>query len=194
MSSHIPALIAWAAWAFALVAALACLVLVVQKRLARRRLAAPIAVPAYAGLSGKEQAIIAACADALFPPGGPIPISGTDAGIVRYVDRYLGRVPASQRRLMRLLFQAVEHSPALFGPTRARFTRLDAAERVVVLEAMSRSRIYFRRVMFLSLRLMLTMGYLANHEVARRIGVVFERSPFEGSDPHAARAGEEARA
>ena len=32
--------------------------------------------------SAREQAIVAACADALFPPGGPIPVSGTEAGLV----------------------------------------------------------------------------------------------------------------
>lgn len=202
MSSHFPffisllSLIKWAAWAGCLAAALACVALLVRARRARHAPAASRAKPPYTGLNGREQAIIAACADALFPPGGPIPLSGTDAGVVRYIDRYLGRVPASQRRLMRLLFQAVEHSPALFGPTRARFTRLTATDRVAVLEAMSRSRIYFRRVMFLSLRLMLTMGYLAHPEVARRIGVVFERAPFEGAaastgEKEEARAGDE---
>lgn len=180
MSSHFPSLITWA---FCLAAALACAALLIR---ARRAPAASRAKPPYAGLTGREQEIVAACADALFPPDGPIPLSGTDAGLVRYIDRYVGRMPASQQRLMRLLFQAVEHSPALFGPTRARFTRLTATERVAVLEAMSRSRIYFRRVMFLSLRTMLTMGYLAHPEVARRIGVVFERAPFEGAAATAA--------
>ena len=60
-------------------------------------------------LSRKEQAILAAAADALFPPGGPIPLSGTDAGAIPYLDAYVGRVDRTQRALMRLLFQAVEH-------------------------------------------------------------------------------------
>jgi hypothetical protein len=36
---------------------------------------------------------------------------------------------------------------------------------------MARSPIYFRRVAFLSLRTLLTMGYLANDEVLRTIGI-----------------------
>lgn len=131
-------------------------------------------------LSRKEQAIVAACADTLFPPFGPIPLSGTEAGAVAYMDRYITRVDRTQRTLIRLLLQAVEHAPWVFGPRPVRFTRLSPAERVTVLRRMSVSRIYFRRVMFLSLRVMLTMAYLANGEVARRIGMVPRIAPFEG--------------
>jgi hypothetical protein len=130
-------------------------------------------------LTRKEQAIVAACADTLFPPAGPIPLSGTEAGAVVYIDRYIARVDGPQRTLIRLLLQAVEHAPWVFGPRPARFTRLSPAEREIVLRRMSVSRIYFRRVMFLSLRVMLTMAYLANVDVARRIGMVPRIAPFE---------------
>ena len=132
-------------------------------------------------LSRKEQAILAAAADALFPPGGPIPLSGTEAGAIPYLDAYVGRVDAAQRALMRLLFQAVEHGPWLFGPRLARFTRLGAAERIVFLRMLARSDRYFLRVIFLSLRIMLTMAYLANEEVARRMRIVTSLAPFAPS-------------
>jgi hypothetical protein len=137
--------------------------------------------PALAGalLSGKEQAIVGVCADTLFPIGGPIPLSGTEAGAVAYMDCYIARVDRTQQLLLRLLLHAVEHSPWLFGPRRTRFTRLSHEERVTALRAMSRSRIYLRRVMFLSLRVVLTMAYLANDEVARRVGMVARAAPFE---------------
>jgi hypothetical protein len=122
-------------------------------------------------LSAKEQAILAACADALFPPGGPIPLSGTEAGLVPYIERHVARSPRPIRVLLRLLFQFVEHAPWIFGPRRARFTRLGADDRRAALERMARSPIYFRRVAFLSLRTLLTMGYLANDEVLRTIGI-----------------------
>jgi hypothetical protein len=132
-------------------------------------------------LSRKEQAILAAAADALFPPGGPIPLSGTEAGAIPYLDAYVGRVDRSQRALMRLLFQAIELGPWLLGPRLARFTRLDAAERIVFLRKLSKSNLYFHRVIFLSIRVMLTMAYLANDEVARRMGIVANLAPFAGS-------------
>jgi hypothetical protein len=132
-------------------------------------------------LSRKEQAIVSACADALFPPGGPIPLSGTDAGLVRYMDAYLGRMPRLPQILARLLLISVEHGPWIFGPRPARFTRLKPVERIAVLRAMARSSIYFRRLSFLSLRTMMTMGYLAHPEVAKRMHIVPYAAPFEPS-------------
>jgi len=130
-------------------------------------------------LSRKEQAIVAACADALFPPGGPIPLSGTEAGLVAYMDHYLRGLPPAPRLLGRLLFHSVEHGPWVFGPRRARFTRLLPEERVAVLRQMAESRLYFRRVSFLSMRTMMTMGYLAHPVVARALHIVPDQAPFE---------------
>jgi hypothetical protein len=129
-------------------------------------------------LSRKEQAILAAAADALFPSGGPIPLSGTDAGAVPYLDAYVGRVDRTQRALMRLLFQAVEHGPWLLGPRFARFTRLGVADRIAFLGKLAKSDLYFLRVIFLSLRVMLTMAYLANQDVARRMRIETNLEPF----------------
>jgi hypothetical protein len=136
-------------------------------------------LPAGAFLSRKEQAIAAACADALFPPGGPIPVSGTEAGLVAYMNTYIARLPPSPRTLVRLLLHFVEHGPWVFGPRFARFTRLRADERIVALREMSESPIYFRRVAFLSLRAMMTMGYLAHPAVAEAMHMVADPAPFE---------------
>jgi len=133
-------------------------------------------------LSAREQAIIAACADALFPSGGPIPLSGTEAGLVAYMDGYLGRFSRRSRLLTRMLFLFIEHSPWIFGPRPARFTRLRPEERIEALDRMAHSRIYFRRVAFLSLRAMLTMGYLANDDVAKQLGCMPCATPFERAE------------
>lgn len=127
-------------------------------------------------LTSKEQAVVSACADALFPEGGPIPLSGTEAGVVRYLDGHLHLMPAGTRLLVRLLIHFTEHAPWIWGPRRARFTRLSHDERMAALAGMARSRIYFRRVAFLSMRTLLSMGYLANEAVARCIGI--RTSPF----------------
>lgn len=139
----------------------------------------PARLPTTRVLSAKEQAIVAACADALFPPGGPIPLSGTEAGVVEYMERYVERSPRATRVLIRLLIRSIEHGPLLFGPRRARFTHLSHEERCAALERMARSPIYFRRVSFLSMRTMLSMGYLANPEVTRCIGIICSATPFE---------------
>jgi hypothetical protein len=130
-------------------------------------------------LSAKEQAIVAACADAMFSASGPIPLSGTDAGLVAYMDAYLRRVGAGQRALIRLLFQFLEHGPWVFGPLRARFTRLPPAAQAATLDGMRTSSIYFRRLAFVSLRTMLTMGYFADPRVTGLIGWPQSTAPFE---------------
>ena len=144
----------------------------------------PQAALAKATLSRQEQAIVSACADALFPPGGPIPVSGTEAGMVGYLDTYLGRLPRVPRVLVRLLFVSIELGPWVFGPRPARFTRLRPVERIAVLRAMARSSMYFRRLSFISLRTMMTLGYLAHPEVARRMHIVPDAAPFEKAPSH----------
>ncbi len=129
-------------------------------------------------LSRKEQAVVAACADTLFPAGGPIPISGTEAGLVSYFDAYAAQLPRLQGVLVRLLVWFIEHGPWIFGPRPTRFTRMTHAQRVRVLTSMQTSPIYFRRVAFLSMRTILSMGYLAHPDVCRAMGLVHDTDPF----------------
>lgn len=129
-------------------------------------------------LGAKEQAIVAACADAFFPPGGPIPVSGTAAGLVPYFDGYVERLPKGQAILVRALLWFIEHGPWIFGPRPVRFTRLTLEQRIHVLRAMQESPIYFRRVAFLSMRTILTMGYLANPDVMRSMHMRHDADPF----------------
>ena len=131
----------------------------------------------------KQQAVIAACADTLFPAGGKITLSGTDAGLVLYFDRQFAELPRDKRMLLSLLIVFVEHAPWIFGPDRGRFTRLSREHREAAMLAMSESPIYFRRLCFLSLRTILCMGYLANKDVERQIGSGPNLDPFAGRPP-----------
>lgn len=133
-------------------------------------------------LSAKEQEIVAACADAFFPAGGPIPVSGTEAGLVEYMDDYVDRLPIERGRLVRLLLHFIEHGPWVFGPKPVRFTKLDPDARRDVLDRMRRSPIYFRRIAFLSMRTMLTMGYLAHPKVAEAMQMSNDVTPFPGEE------------
>ncbi len=129
-------------------------------------------------LTRRERIIVASLADAFFPPAGPIPLSGTEAGLVEYMDSYCKRLPVGQGRLVHLLFVFLEHAPWIFGPRRQRFSTLTLDDRCGVLERMRQSPIYFRRIAFLSMRTMLTMGYLSNPDVARCIGVTPNNDPY----------------
>jgi hypothetical protein len=73
----------------------------------------------------------------------------------------------------------IEHGPWVFGPRHTRFTRLRPPERVQALEDMLKSSIYIRRIAFLSIRTILSMGYLANAAVVQSIGCVAHVAPFD---------------
>jgi len=131
--------------------------------------------PGLLALSRREAAFVTAVADAAFPPGGAIPTSGSEAGIPRHLDRYLAAQGSRNRRLMRLLLAFFEHSTLLFPAPGAsgfrRFSALSPAQRVAVLEAWSRSSLRVRRIVFTSLRTLLTMGYFESPAVLRATGV-----------------------
>jgi len=124
-------------------------------------------------LARREWALVAAAADALFPPGGPIEPSGSDAGVPGYVDRYVGSVPPGVRLLMRALLLLFEQATLVFpapGPGgRRRFSDLTVEQRVAVLEGWRTSGFFPRRLVFTSLRAILCMAYLADPAVLRRL-------------------------
>lgn len=137
----------------------------------------PRAVLADSVLSAKEQAIVAASADTLFPAGGTLPLSGTQAGVVAFFDGMMRRVPAQNRLLIRALLRFLEHGPWLFD-RRSRLTSQAPSARVATLRAWSESRVYLLRVAFLSIRTLLAMAYMENPAVASRIGHHADLDPF----------------
>lgn len=170
-----------AAWF--LLAALAALAV-----LAVRRVFLGYPRPGLRHLAPREAATVAAASQALFPPGGPIPESGTDAGVPRFIDRYVGAVPPRVRLLMRALFFLVEHATLVLpgpGPRGwRRFSALDAPQREAVLEGWRTSRLFPRRLVFTSLRAMLTMAYFADPAVLRRLDLAPRalRTPVREAD------------
>jgi hypothetical protein len=128
-------------------------------------------------LNAKEQAVVSACADAFFPTGGAIPLSGTDAGVIAYFDQMVGDTPPKTRFLIRLLLRFIEHGPWVFG-LRGRFTRQSPEDRVRTLRSWETSSIYFLRISFQSIRTLLAMAYMANDDVTDRIGAAPNLSPF----------------
>jgi hypothetical protein len=114
-------------------------------------------------LAPREVAFLEAAAEALYPPGG--------AGVAAYTDRYLAVLPATTRRLMRCLFFLFEHATALWpadGPGGfRRYSSLSEEQRSAVLEHWRTSRFFPRRLVFVSLRAILTMGYFSSPAVLR---------------------------
>jgi hypothetical protein len=133
----------------------------------------PSATPGRA-LRRRERALVAAVADALFPPGGAIPDSGREADVAGYLDGLVAATHPRQRALMRSLFFLFEHATLFFpapGLPRGlrRFSSLDGAQREAVLEAWRTSRFFPRRLVFTSLRALCTLGYFASPGVLRAL-------------------------
>ena len=126
-------------------------------------------------LAPREVALLDAAAQATFPPGGAIPPSGRDADVPSYTDRWLEVLHPRMRLLMRLLFFLVEHATLFFpapGPRGwRRFSSLSPEQQVVALEGWRSSRLFPRRLVFASLRAILTMGYFAHPPVLRQLGL-----------------------
>lgn len=138
--------------------------------------------PGLRALARREAAFLEAAAEAMFPPGGALP-SGREAGVTANLDDYLLGVPPRMRRLMRLLFALVEHATVVFPAPpprgRRRFSSLGPAQRSAVLEAWRTSRLFPRRLVFTSLRALLTNGYVADPAVLASLGL----APFEIETP-----------
>ena len=134
-------------------------------------------------LARRELAFVAAAAEALFPRGGAVPPSGLDAGVPAWTDRWLDALPGATRRLVRLLFALVEHATLLFPAPGwdgwRRFSALSAGQRGAVLESWRRSRWFPRRLVFTSLRAIVTQAYFADAAVLRALAL----APFEITPP-----------
>lgn len=139
-------------------------------------------------LASRELAFLAAAADANFPEGGPVAPSGTQAGIPAYVDRYVAAVPPTVAILMRLLFFLVEHATLVFAAPgrggRRRFSSLSAEQQAAVLEGWRASDWFPRRLVFSSLRAILTMGFFSDPVVLRTLHLAAKQidSPIVEAD------------
>ncbi len=142
---------------------------------ARAALGYPDPPREYRRLWRGEVALISSAAEAMYPAGGPIPSSGLDADLPGYLERLMAASQLQTRILLHLLFFLVEHGTLLFPtPGRGglrRFTSQSVEGRVAALDGWAESALFVRRVVFTSLRAVLTMGYFAHPPVLRRLGL-----------------------
>lgn len=131
--------------------------------------------PRHVRLAAREARFFAAAADAAFPPGGAALPSGSEAGVVAHLDGWLALLPRRNELLIRLLVVFFEHATLVFPAPgrggRRRFTSLAPEQRVALLDDWGRSRLRLRRIVFASLRTLLTASYFASPAVMRATGV-----------------------
>jgi len=122
-------------------------------------------------LRKREYTIVAALADTIFPPGNEIGLSGTEARVPEYIDRWLegqGEAKAGEFRMMMMLF---EHGTAAFGLRVRRFTNLSTQAQENYLRRWETTRLYSRRMLAMALKSALGIAYFAHPEVQKRIGI-----------------------
>jgi hypothetical protein len=126
-------------------------------------------------ISAREAAFLDAAAEATFPGSGAIPVSGRESDVPHHTDRWFAVLHPRMRLLMRLLFFLVEHATLLWwapGPRGwRRFSSLSREQQRAALEGWSGSRLFAFRLVFVSLRAVLTMGYFAHPAVLRPLGL-----------------------
>ncbi len=125
--------------------------------------------PAPAGLgvlNRGEAAFVAAAAEVMFPTSAPLAVSGAEARLPHFVDRYLDGLPRMQRLEIRALFGLLEHGTLCFpGPEpggRGRFSSLSAASRIAILERLAEHRSGLMRLLVTALRAVFVLGYLGH--------------------------------
>jgi len=143
----------------------------------------PRPVEPYASIGRGDAAFLNAAAGTLFPAHDALPLSGEDADLSGYADRYLAALPRKQRLLIRGLFTLFEQSTLIFpaqgvGAFR-RFSSLDPEQRESVLRGWAESGLYPRRLAFTALKAVLIMGYFGHPETLRSLGL----KPFEMQTP-----------
>jgi hypothetical protein len=162
---------------------LAALVFLALFLLHRLVLGYPRPAEPYASIGRGDAAFLNAAASTLFPEHDALPLSGEDADLPGYADRYLRALPRKQRLLIRGLFTLFEQSTLIFpaqgvGAFR-RFSSLDAEQRESVLRGWAESRVYLRRLAFTALKAVLIMGYFGRPETLRALDL----EPFEMETP-----------
>jgi hypothetical protein len=134
-------------------------------------------------LARREAAFLDAAAEATFPPGSAIPLSGRDADLPGYTDSFLLSLPGHLRLQVRAMFMLFEQATIFFPAKgrggRRRFSSLSPEQRVEALESWSQSRFFLRRLAFTALRAVLTMGYLGHPVAMRSVGL----APYDFPSP-----------
>lgn len=125
-------------------------------------------------LNPREIRIVAALAQTIFPPDRSGITDAIDAGVVEYVDRWVGDLEPFERLQIRAMFQLFEYSIAVetLRPM-LRFTTATAAQRDASLRGWMESGLYARRMAFNALRSVFTLAYLASPRVADEIKLSF---------------------
>lgn len=121
-------------------------------------------------LVARSRPILDAVVDTLFPAGGAFQIAGRDTRLGSDLWEYSRQIHTHGPVGLALLLRAIEYGPYLFGPTRARFTRLSAEDRSVYLSGFESSRLAARRQLIAGIKLIAMLHFYGYPQVQGEIG------------------------
>ena len=135
----------------------------------------PVTTAPFAVLARREAAFLDAAGETFFPQDDSMPLSGGQADLPGYADRYLAALPARQRTLVRALFALFEHGTLVF-PAKGRggfrrFSSLSPGQRLEAMRGWETSGFYLRRMTFTALKAVLILGYVGHPRSLDALGL-----------------------
>ena len=122
------------------------------------------------GLSDHEKRIVLAIGQTMFPRDSILPIDADDAGVVLWIEDYLGRMPPFSRTQIRALLNTFEYGYAAWAARpRDTFSAARPPDRARYLESWERSNTYMQRMLYEALRAMFTFAYVESDVVEQAI-------------------------
>ncbi|MHB8419677.1 MAG: gluconate 2-dehydrogenase subunit 3 family protein [Myxococcales bacterium] len=125
--------------------------------------------PGLLSLTEAEYLTAASVADAFFPKVS-FQVSAAEAGVARYLDRYIHEMPHAKGKLMKLLLRSIEYSPAITLDSLTRFSRLSLEDRQTVLRRWEESRLFAQRMGHRALLFACSSGYFECDAVLAEMG------------------------
>ena len=121
-------------------------------------------------LSAREAGVVAALADAHFPPGNQLGKSAADVDVVSLADAYVASLLPEDRRLFRALLTAFDQWPRVSFASTATFSALDRAARIDALKRFEDSPRVERRLIASLLRTLVGLPFFEDAAVLAAVG------------------------
>ena len=121
-------------------------------------------------LSPKEFACLNGVCDALIPFDLEDLPRPSEIGTAKAVDKLLATLPEENKKQMKLLFSAFEHSPFVFMFSKTPFSRQSLEKQRKILASLGNSSLSFSRLAFMGMKMLVMLGYYTRDAAWKSIG------------------------
>lgn len=121
-------------------------------------------------LSGKEYLVLSAATERLLRAGDERGPSASKLGVATWIDGYLSRQSPWVQRDVKMLLNALEHSPPLMDRVFSRFSKASGEQQDAILDGWARSRLELRKQGFNALKGLSVMAFYRHPESWPEIG------------------------